>query len=218
MASNIPREKSLGLRLASSLGAEFAKRESLDRNEVMRAVLGDNDVHKEAVSKMAFFLINQKDTKDGSRMERLTNRPKKGRLLHHCFENALTEFRLTGNPVEVGFCFQARGTYHYVFSHAYNRDKETGEAYDTEDSDQLCFSRFVITYDVPKMNKSKMPVGKYGEEHRNWSFFSRGDEVYAFKQVAWTMEWEEQGKWSYVGNIYPYIRPLIEKQASEMTK
>jgi hypothetical protein len=186
----IKREQQVGVHLAAGMCGEVAKREQLKRNDVIRNALTDRTFHEEEVMKMLTVLCSLKQTADNAKPDKIANRPKKGRPLHKCFENAYAEAKETGNRVEVGMCLpHLHGSFHLAYVHAYNRDKKTGEAYDTDENKNTNegTKAFVI------------PLAQW-EGMGNWGFVFYEGKVYALREVASSEAWDDPGVWSYVGD------------------
>jgi hypothetical protein len=78
------------------------------------------------------FLNKACDEGEGKKMIDIHNKPKAGRPIGDCYQNAAKEMIETGNPAIVGFIFAAVGNAIEVTPHAFNFNKRTKTYYDTD--------------------------------------------------------------------------------------
>ena len=132
------------------------------------------------------FLAHQ-----GATIAPLVWKGKEGRQVGHCYLNAFKEFKETGNPIAYGWIDGStlRQDYFNVFiPHAFNRDKETGQYYDTtffaQDIARATKPVFIITplvKAVAKHDPTENMPGALDKTVGGWVFLTHRGKTYALQ-------------------------------------
>jgi len=133
-------EKCLPRKLMAELPT-LAKIMDIDSNVLARIFLSEYDTDVLIVScdddrhitrGIRAFLNKACDAGEGKKMIEIHNKPKAGRPIGDCYQNAAKEMMETGNPAIIGFIFGIVGNAIEVTPHAFNYDKRTKTYYDTD--------------------------------------------------------------------------------------
>jgi hypothetical protein len=78
------------------------------------------------------FLEKACDAGEGKEMIAIVNKPKAGRPIGDCYQNAAKEMIETGNPAIIGYLFAVVGNAIEMTPHGFNYNKRTKTYYDTD--------------------------------------------------------------------------------------
>jgi hypothetical protein len=114
----------------SQIVTAISNKTSISRNDIFRQLSGDPNESEQFITSTLYFISSITRCDE---MVKVSNSYSELSTVGYCYNNAYNEYKRTGNKPYIGYEYVKQGTIVTFTCHAFNRDKDTGEFYDTED-------------------------------------------------------------------------------------